>query len=347
MAFRTIEWAGDKVRMIDQTRLPLELKYLELDRVEEMAHAIRTLQVRGAPAIGVAAAMGFVLGLRPHIGLGREAFFLKAREVKEFLASTRPTAVNLFWALERMERVALAHRDRENAEILKILKEESQAILDEDRRMCRRIGELTEPLIHNGDILMTHCNAGALATSEYGTALAGMYVAAERGKRFRVFSCETRPLLQGSRLTSWELMQAGIDVTLICDSMAGHVMKTKGIDMIIVGADRIVRNGDTANKIGTYSLAILAEKHGIPFYVAAPMSTIDPSIEKGEDIPIEERDPREVTEGFGKRLAPESVKVFSPAFDVTPSALIRGIVTDRGILGPPYERSIAEALRGG
>ena len=344
MAVKTIEWAGDSVRMIDQTLLPLEVKYLELTRVEEIAHAIRTLQVRGAPAIGIAASMGLVLGLMPHTGLNEDAFFGKLREVKDFLASTRPTAVNLFWALERMEKVALESREKGNGEVLKALKVESQDILDEDRRMCRRIGEYTEPLIQNGYTLMTHCNAGALATSELGTALAGIYVATEMGKKVSVYSCETRPLLQGARLTSGERMGAGIDVTLICDNMAGYVMRTKGVDMAIVGADRIVRNGDVANKIGTYSLAVLAEKHGVPFYVAAPLSTIDPDIERGEDIPIEERDPKEVTEGFGIRTAPAGINVFSPAFDVTPSSLIEGIVTDKGILNAPYEEAITDVL---
>jgi methylthioribose-1-phosphate isomerase len=344
MPVKTIEWSGDSVRMIDQTLLPLEVKYLNLTQVDQIAEAIQMLRVRGAPAIGVAAAMGFVVGLMPHTGLDGNAFFEKVREVKDFLASTRPTAVNLFWALDRMDRVARRHRDKTNDEILAILKDESQAILEEDREMCRRIGEFTEPLINNGDTLMTHCNAGGLATSEYGTALSGMFVAAEKGKRMHVYSCETRPLLQGARLTSWELMEAGIDVTLICDSMAGHVMRIRGVDMVIVGADRIVRNGDVANKIGTYSLAIVAEKHGVPFYVAAPLSTIDPDIARGEDIPIEERDPKEITEGFGRRTAPKGVKVYSPAFDMTPSSLVRGIITDKGILSPPYEESIGEVL---
>jgi methylthioribose-1-phosphate isomerase len=347
MPVKTIEWSGDNVKMIDQTLLPLEFKYLDLTQVEEIAEAIKVLRVRGAPAIGVAAAMGLVLGLMPHTGLDKEAFTQKFQEVKDFLASTRPTAVNLFWALERMERVADQHRDRDNDELMKILKDESQTILEEDRQMCRKIGEYTEPLIKSGDTLMTHCNAGGLATSEFGTALAGMYVAAEVGKQISVYSCETRPLLQGARLTSWELMQAGIDVTLICDSMAGHVMRTRGVDMVIVGADRIVRNGDVANKIGTYSLAIVAEKHGVPFYVAAPLSTIDPNISRGEDIPIEERDPKEVTEGFGKRTAPEGVNVYSPAFDMTPSSLVCGIITDRGVLEPPYGESIGNVLGAG
>ncbi len=344
MPVKTIEWNGNSVRMIDQTLLPLELKYLDLTDVEALAHAIRILQVRGAPAIGVAASMGLVLGLMPHTGLGSEAFFGKLSEVKDSLASTRPTAVNLFWALDRMERVALENRGKANEEILGILKAESQYILKEDRMMCRRIGEFTEPLIQDGYTLMTHCNAGGLATSELGTALSGIYVATEMGKKVSVYSCETRPLLQGARLTSWELMEAGIDVTLICDSMAGHVMRTKGVNMVIVGADRIVRNGDVANKIGTYSLAIVSEKHGVPFYVAAPRSTIDTNIMSGEEIPIEERDPVEVTEGFGKRTAPEGVKVFNPAFDMTPASLIKGIITDKGILSPPYETSIGEVL---
>jgi methylthioribose-1-phosphate isomerase len=344
MPVKTIEWDGDRVRMIDQTILPGEFKILDITSVEEIAHAIRILQVRGAPAIGVAAAMGMVLGLQPFVDLDRKDFDEKLREVKDYLASTRPTAVNLFWALERMERVAEENQDQDSRDVLKTLKEESQIIYEEDRRMCRQIGEYNDTLIKDGDTLMTHCNAGGLATSEFGTALSGMYVATERGKTVHVYSCETRPLLQGCRLTSWELQQEGIDVTLITDSMAGHVMKTRGVDMVVVGADRIVRNGDVANKIGTYSLAIVSEKHGVPFYVAAPLSTIDPDIESGEDIPIEERAPEEITEGFGKRLAPEGIKVFNPAFDVTPSSLVRGIITDKGILSPPYYESIGKVL---
>jgi methylthioribose-1-phosphate isomerase len=347
MTVKTIEWAGDKVRMIDQTLLPTEVRYLDLTRLEEVAHAIRSLQVRGAPAIGVAAGMGMVLGLMPHVGLPERNFFDRLKEIKKTLASTRPTAVNLFWALERMERIAEQQEGKGPIEILAALKDESQAILEEDRAMCRRIGEFSDSLIADGTTMMTYCNAGGLATSELGTALSGVYVAKERGKEVHVYSCETRPLLQGARLTSWELMQAGVDVTLICDNMAGHVMRTRRVDLVIVGADRIVHNGDVANKIGTYSLAILAEKHGIPFYVAAPLSTIDREIDSGRDIPIEERDPREVTEGFGRRTAPEGVKVFSPAFDVTPSGLIRGIITDRGILSPPYDESIDEVFGAG
>jgi len=347
MAVKTIEWSGDRVRMIDQTLLPGELVYLDLSKVEEIAHAIRILQVRGAPAIGVAAGMGVVLGLAPHVDLEEGAFFDRLYEVKDFLASTRPTAVNLFWALERMERTARAHEGEGPSAILAALRAESQAILDEDLAMCRRIGEFSDSLIDDGAVVMTHCNAGGLATSGYGTALAGIYTATERGKTVHVYSCETRPLLQGARLTSWELMQAGIDVTLITDSMAGHVLRDRRVDLVIVGADRIAHNGDTANKIGTYSLAVLAEKHGVPFYVAAPLSTIDPEIESGRKIPIEERDPKEVTEGFGRRTAPEGVRVYSPAFDVTPSAFVRGIITDRGILGPPYDDTIEDALQGG
>jgi methylthioribose-1-phosphate isomerase len=347
MAVKTIEWAGEAVRMIDQTLLPVEVKYLELTRVEEIAHAIRVLQVRGAPAIGVAAGMGMVLGLAPCADLEEDAFFDRLCEVKDFLASTRPTAVNLFWALERMERTAREHEGEGPAAILAALREESQTILDEDIAMCRRIGEYSDALIDDGAVVMTHCNAGGLATGGYGTALAGIYTATERGKTVRVYACETRPLLQGARLTSWELMQGGIDVTLITDSMAGHVLRDRGVDLVIVGADRIARNGDVANKIGTYSLAVLAEKHGVPFYVAAPVSTIDLEITGGREIPIEERDPKEVTEGFGRRTAPEGVRVYSPAFDVTPAGFIRGIITDRGILGPPYDDAIEAALEAG
>jgi methylthioribose-1-phosphate isomerase len=258
----------------------------------------------------------------------------------ERLARTRPTAVNLFWALNRMRKVLEGSAGQPAEAARGALLKEANAIFEEDRKICRQIGRNGMELLRDGATVITHCNAGGLATADYGTALAVIYAAAEAGRRVGVYADETRPLLQGSRLTAWELRQSGIDVTVICDSMAGTVMRQKGVDCVIVGADRIAANGDVANKIGTYSLALLARAHGIPFYVAAPVSTVDISLSSGEEIPIEERKPTEVTEGFGRRTAPEGVKVFNPAFDVTPHTLITGIVSERGIARPPFEPTL-------
>jgi methylthioribose-1-phosphate isomerase len=334
---RAIEWIGGRdgfVRLIDQTLLPAALSYRDCHTVEEVWEAIRALRVRGAPAIGITAAMGVVLGVKA---------VAEARRVEEaiaYLATSRPTAVNLFWALERMRNcfagsslVGEALRDR--------LLQEALAIQEEDQRMCRSIGEAGAPLIADGCGVLTHCNTGALATGGIGTALAALYVAAEQGRRFHVFADETRPLLQGARLTAWELRQAGLDVTLLCDSMAAQVMKEGRVQLVVVGADRIAANGDTANKIGTYGVALLAHAHGIPFYVAAPSSTFDLRMPNGDSIPIEQRDSTEVTHGFGKQTAPEGVRVYNPAFDVTPHHLLAGIITEKGIIRPVN----AEAIR--
>jgi methylthioribose-1-phosphate isomerase len=313
--------------------------------VEQVWEAIRTLQVRGAPAIGVAAAMGVVLGMQRHDDPAR--FRERLREVSAYLRTSRPTAVNLFWALDRMERCferechTGAPRDWTRR-----LFAEALAIENEDRRMCRAIGAAGAHLIGEGQGVLTHCNAGGLATAEYGTALAVMFAAAEQGRRFQVFADETRPLLQGARLTAWELHQAGIPVTLICDNMAAQVMKERRVHLIIVGADRIAANGDTANKIGTYGVALLAQAHDIPFYVAAPSSTFDLSLPAGDSIPIEQRDPREVTHGFGKQTAPDGIAVYNPAFDVTPHHLIAGIITEKGIIQPVREEAIRAVLAG-
>lgn len=327
---RTVEWIGDlpgHLRLIDQTLLPTQLEYRDCKTVEEVWEAIRVLRVRGAPAIGVAAAYGVVLGMQT----GRS----KLREVTDYLRTSRPTAVNLFWALERMERRGGAVPD---------LLAEARAIHGEDAAMCRAIGKVGASLVESGQGILTHCNAGGLATAEYGTALAVLYSAAEAGKRFRVFADETRPLLQGARLTAWELQQAGIDVTLICDNMAAQVMREGKVQLVIVGADRIAKNGDTANKIGTYGVALLAKAHGIPFYVAAPSTTFDLRIANGSEIPIEQRDPREITEGLGKLIAPPGVQVYNPAFDVTPAELISGIITERGLIQPVGEDGIKNIL---
>jgi methylthioribose-1-phosphate isomerase len=312
--------------------------------VEDVWEAIKSLRVRGAPAIGIAGALGTVLGIWNSKSADYTFFAAELRQVTEYLATSRPTAVNLFWALDRMKETAERHKHIEIAEIKQVLLNEALQIIKEDRAMCRAIGQHGLSLIQNGDTILTHCNAGGLATADYGTALAVMFKAHELGKNIRVYVDETRPLLQGSRLTTWELMQAGIDVTLICDNMAAQVMKEAKIQCVIVGADRIAANGDTANKIGTYGVAILAKAHEIPFYVAAPTSTLDLSLGRGEQIPIEQRGAEEITEGFGKKTAPADVKVYSPAFDVTPAHLITAIITEKGIARPPYEIALKELV---
>lgn len=337
---RSIDWIGDRVRIIDQTKLPLEETYLETADYRVLSDAIQKLKIRGAPAIGIAAAFGVALGAREFDGEDKQRFVEHVGRVKETLASTRPTAVNLFWALERMDRVMQKNLDRSVSEIKALLLDEAKKIQAEDIETCRRIGENGVQLVPEGAGILTHCNTGALATGDYGTAQSIIVAAHEAGKRIRVFVDETRPLLQGARLTTWELMKRKIDTTLITDNTAAFVMKKGLVDLVLVGADRIARNGDVANKIGTYNLAILAQKHGIPLYVAAPVSSIDFRLASGDAIPIEERDPSEVTEGFGKRIAPAGVKVFSPAFDVTPHELITAIVTERGICRPPYSEAI-------
>jgi methylthioribose-1-phosphate isomerase len=338
--FRTITWEGDTrgfVRLLDQTLLPTRVEYRDCCNVQEVWEAIRNLRVRGAPAIGVAAAMGVVVGMQSFAGHERGAFRQKLHEVADYLRSSRPTAVNLFWALERMEKcVAGFTEDWPTEKLLQKLLDEALAIAREDGDMCRAIGDAGEALIHEGDGVLTHCNAGSLATSEYGTALAVMFRAAEHGRRFHVYADETRPLLQGARLTAWELQQKGIDVTLICDNMAGHVMSQGRVQLVVVGADRIAANGDTANKIGTYGVAVLAKAHGIPFYVAGPSSTFDLKIPDGSHIPIEQRDSSEISHGFGRQTAPDGVKIYNPAFDVTPASFIAGFITEKGILQPPY-----------
>jgi len=345
MNWRAVEWVGGldgALRIIDQTLLPGELRTLDCRSPEQVFEAIKTLRVRGAPAIGIAGAMGLVLGVRELKMDDVEKFLSELRRVADYLISARPTAVNLSWAIRRLVRVAENEPRAPVAAIKQRLLNEAQLIRDEDARMCRAIGKNGARYFKDGDGILTHCNAGALATSEYGTALATIFVAHEKGKRLRVFADETRPLLQGARLTAWELLQAGVDVTLICDNMAASVMKQGRIQRVVVGADRIAANGDTANKIGTYSVAVLAKEHGIPFYVAAPSSTFDLSISDGSGIPIEERSPEEVTCGFGKRTAPEDVKVYNPAFDVTPASFIAAIFTERGVIEKPDAKKIRE-----
>ncbi len=339
---RPIDWIPEQdgatmpghLRILDQTRLPGETVTIDTTDRETVWHAIKSLQVRGAPAIGVAAAMG-VAAAAQHRRTGTIDDVLATVDgTADYLATSRPTAVNLFWALDRMRRTAHACGADTGEALAAVLVNEAIAIRDEDLAMCRAIGEHGATLLEDGNTILTHCNAGGLATSGYGTALAPVYVAHEQGKRISVYADETRPLLQGARLTAWELMQAGVDVTLICDNMAAQVMKEGRIDMVFVGADRIAANGDAANKIGTYGVALLAKAHNIPFYVLAPTSTIDPAAATGADIPIEERGAEEITEGFGRRTAPEGVAVYAPAFDVTPAALITGIITEDGITAP-------------
>jgi len=340
--FRTIEWKGDHIRLLDQTRLPLEEAYVEIRTVEQLCDAIRRLAVRGAPAIGIAAVMGIALGMLDAPENDRQGFEHRFEEVCGRIAATRPTAVNLFWAIARIRKLFRASSAIEPREVKRRLVEEALLMEQEDRMLCRRIGETGRDLLQDGDTVLTHCNAGGLATAGYGTALGVIRAAVEQGKRIRVVSDETRPLNQGSRITSWELMKLGIAVTLIPDNTAGALMQRGEIHKVIVGADRIAANGDAANKIGTYSVAVLADYHEIPFYVAAPLSTIDMTLDSGSGIPIEERDPNEVTHLCGVRIAPEGVQVRNIAFDVTPHELIAGIVTEWGIAADPYEKAFKE-----
>jgi methylthioribose-1-phosphate isomerase len=332
----TLRWVGDETGhlvLIDQTRLPTELVEIECRTVEAVWEAIKQLRVRGAPAIGISAAYGVVVGLQAGKPL---------EDVTTYLASSRPTAVNLFWALERMKRTAAALRDKQSPQQIRAaLLAEAQLIHDEDRAMCHAIGRYGAELLGANSGVLTHCNAGGLATAEYGTALSVFFTAQDQGKQLHVFVDETRPLLQGARLTAWELAQRGIKATLICDSMAAQVMREGKVQAVVVGADRITANGDTANKIGTYSVAVLAHAHQIPFYVAAPTSTFDLSLASGDQIPIEQRGSAEITHGFGKQTAPEGIEVYNPAFDVTPARLIKAIITERGIIEPVSGETVA------
>ncbi|AZN40197.1 S-methyl-5-thioribose-1-phosphate isomerase [Paenibacillus albus] len=334
---QSVIWAGEQLDLLDQRLLPEEIVYLPLVTTQDVWEAIRHLKVRGAPAIGIAAAYGVVLGSRDA---GEASAWLTAvKEAAAHLATSRPTAVNLFWALDRMtaRADALAADGSDLAACKEALLQEAITIQSEDEETNRLIGEHALTLFQDGMGVLTHCNAGGLATAKYGTALAPFYLALEQGIKLRVFADETRPVLQGARLTAFELQQAGVDVTLICDNMAGMVMSKGWIDAVIVGTDRVAANGDVANKIGTYSVAVLAKAHGIPFYVASPLSTIDLNTPSGAEIPIEERNAEEITEGFGKRTAPAGVKVFNPAFDVTPNEYVTAIITEKGIVKPPFD----------
>jgi methylthioribose-1-phosphate isomerase len=331
----TVEWKNGIIRMLDQTRLPLETVYNECKDYQTVARGIKELWVRGAPAIGVSAAMGLALGARQVDASSFDDFWPRFEKICAEMAATRPTAVNLFWAIDRMKKFALDNKDKGLDALRSLLVEESQRMIDEDIATNRKLGAYGAAFVADGDTLITHCNAGSLATAGYGTAEGVMRAAVEEGKKIHVFVDETRPVLQGARLTAWELMQEKIPCTLITDSMAGYFMYHDMIDLAVVGADRIAANGDVANKIGTYSLAVLCKEHGIPFYVAAPLSTVDFTMESGYLIPIEERDPREVTHIFGKtQIAPDGVAVANPAFDVTPARYITAIITEKGAFHP-------------
>jgi len=344
---RPIRWAesGDAVEILDQTRLPDAEVTLRLESADAVAAAIRTMQIRGAPAIGILGAMGLALHAAQYTRLPAAEFRQRLSQARDLLVAARPTGANLRWAVDRLQRLADSlGKDVDNGTVACKLWGEATRILDEDRAMCRAIGEHGLRLLGEGPVrVLTHCNAGALATGGIGTATAPLYVAQEAGRAVTVFATETRPLLQGSRLTAWELSRAGIDVTLVIDSAAALLMRDGAVDAVIVGADRIAANGDVANKVGTYSLSVLARQHGIPFYVAAPSSTVDLSTATGADIPIEIRDPDEVRLGFGKRTAPGEVPVRVPAFDVTPAANIAAIITETGVHRPPFGPSLAGA----
>jgi len=342
---KPIEWLGNKLKILDQSRLPWEEVYLELSSYQEVAQAIKEMKVRGAPMIGVMAAYGVALGTQRIEASSREGFLAELRHITEALASTRPTAVNLFRAINRMKATAQAKEDipRIKAALIR----EAERIHADEERATRQISQFGAELIQDGSTILTHCNTGVLATAGYGTALGVIKAAKEQGKRIRVLATETRPLLQGARLTAWELRQEGIPVTLITDSMAGHFISKGEVSCVIVGADRIAANGDVANKIGTYTLAVLARENGIPFYVAAPTSSIDLSLPSGEQIPIEQRSPEEVTHLQGVPIAPKGVEVANPAFDVTPHRYISAIITERGIVRQPYEVRLRELVSPG
>ena len=337
---RTVWWSKDRVKLIDQTKLPFKTKILEFRNYRKLARAIKEMKLRGAPAIGVATALGIALGINYSKASSYKELSQELDRIIKTFQETRPTAVNLFWACRRMRKQFQESKDKNLKEIKRILVQEAKRITQEDIDCCKRIGELGASLIKKGDSILTHCNAGALATAGYGTALGVIKRAQEEGKRIKVFVDETRPRLQGARLTTWELKREGIPFTLITDNMAGYFMKKGKIDLVIVGADRVAGNGDVANKIGTYSLAVLAKAHNIPFYVAAPTSTIDLKLPSGNRVPIEERDIREVTHMGDRPLVPKGTKATNPAFDLTPNKYIKAIITEKGIARRPYRQSL-------
>ena len=342
----TIEWTDDAVVMVDQRKLPVEEIYVRCTTAQDVAKAIKTMVIRGAPAIGVSAAMGLALGVRASKATGTQKLAVEFYRLCDLMAGTRPTAVNLFWAIDRMKRsFAVGVEAGQSVDQLKArLTAEARQIHDEDVASCRALGAHGADVVPADACILTHCNAGALATAGYGTALGVIRAAVEQGKKVRVLADETRPFLQGARLTAWELLRDGIDTTVITDNMAGALMRAGEVDLVVVGADRIAANGDTANKIGTYTVAVLAKEHRIPFYVAAPVSTIDLATAEGSGIPIEERNAREVTHVKAVRLTPEGAGIRNPAFDVTPHHLVAGIITERGIFRAPYVESLRHAV---
>jgi methylthioribose-1-phosphate isomerase len=342
-SFKTIEWKDNKVIMIDQTKLPNEEVYLKCQTYEDVADAIKRMVIRGAPAIGVAAAMGIALGAIKIETRDRAKFLGEVNKITDVILATRPTAVNLFWAGKRMLRV-LDEQEGNIDQIKTRLVQEANNILEEDIEICRNIGRIGAELIKDNSVVLTHCNAGALATAGYGTALGVVRCAYEAGKNIKVIATETRPILQGARLTAWELHKDGIPVSLITDNMVGHIMSKGMVDAVVIGADRIARNGDFANKIGTYSISVLAKSHGIPFYVAAPISTIDYDCPEGSSIPIEERNTAEVTHILGNRIAPD-VNVYNPAFDITPSENVSSIITEKAIVREPFTKGLSELIK--
>lgn len=347
--YQTLSWQGGPdgcLRLIDQTLLPQQFVEIDCQTVQDVWDAIKILKVRGAPAIGVSAAYGVIIGTAQYRDASRADFDQQLKATADHLAASRPTAVNLFWALDRMSSVSALAADWDSKRMHDRLLEEAKAIHAEDFEMCAAMGRHGSPLLADGSGVLTHCNAGALATAGQGTALSLMFDAAANGKKIHVYADETRPLLQGARLTAWELQQHGIPVTVICDNMTAQVMKEGRIQAVVTGSDRVAANGDAANKIGTYGVALLAKAHGIPFYVAAPSSTFDLAIAHGDDIPIEQRDRDEVARGFGRQTVPDGVDVYNPAFDVTPAELIAAIVTERGIIQKPTTESVAQHLKG-
>jgi methylthioribose-1-phosphate isomerase len=342
----TIDWQGDVIVMVDQRKLPGQEIYVRCRTAQEVARAIRTMVIRGAPAIGVSAAMGIALGMRRSTAKGTRQFAVEFQKICDMMAATRPTAVNLFWAIDRMKRTFAegAQAGESTDELAARLEREARLIHDEDVASCRKMGSFGAEVVPDGARVLTHCNAGALATAGYGSALGVVRAAVEQGKRIAVFADETRPFLQGARLTAWELVREGISTTVITESMAGPLMRAGEIDLVVVGADRIAANGDTANKIGTYTVAVLAHEHKVPFYVAAPLSTIDLATPDGDAIPIEERDRREISHIGSSRLIPEGALIRNPAFDVTPHRYISGIITERGIFRPPFAETLKHAF---
>ncbi len=346
MGIKTIEWEKNRIKLIDQTKLPNKLKYVYIKDIAGLRQAIRMMKTRGAPALGAAAGLGVYLGVKDSKANNFRQFKVELDKVIDYLAAARPTARNLFWGLERARQAVLENKEKSVPVIKKIIFAEANKIIKEDMSACRKIGYYGAKLINKNDTILTICNAGILATIDYGTALGVIYRCKEEGKRPKVYACETRPMLQGARLTTWELSRNGIDVTLICDNMAAALMKQGKIDRVIAGADRIASNGDTANKIGTYNLAVLSKFHKIPFYIAAPVSTFDLKINRGDEIPIEERGSLEMTKLFFKKpIVGRNVKVYHPAFDVTPHRLISAIITEKGVIRNPNKKNIRKIIK--